>query len=68
MNTDRNAWFKSSYSPANGDCVEIKVVDPTSIGIRDSTDPAGARLHIRTDVWTSFSRAVASGQFQREAP
>ncbi len=68
MNNDRNAWFKSSYSPANGDCVEIRILDKTSIGVRDSTNPDGARLHIPTGAWTSFTRATTTDHFERIRP
>lgn len=64
MNNDNNGWFKSSYSPANGDCVEIRVHDSVNIGIRDSKNPAGARLNVHVSAWGSFAQTVAAGRFE----
>ncbi|RKT90092.1 protein of unknown function [Saccharopolyspora antimicrobica] len=53
-----HTWRKSSYSNANGNCVELS--DPRGL-IRDSKDPDGPTL--RADVET-FLRAVKSGRFE----
>ncbi|MBB5154914.1 DUF397 domain-containing protein [Saccharopolyspora phatthalungensis] len=52
-------WLKSSYSSANGDCVELA---DTLDRIRDSKDPHGPTLGI--DV-AGFVRAVKDGRFDR---
>ncbi|QIZ36396.1 DUF397 domain-containing protein [Saccharopolyspora sp. ASAGF58] len=52
-------WIKSSYSGANGDCVELAT---TLDAIRDSKDPNGPTLAI--DV-SSLVRAVQQGRFDR---
>lgn len=52
-------WIKSSYTSANGNCVELTT---TLDAIRDSKDPNGPTL--RTDV-RSLVRAVKSGRFDR---
>ncbi|QIZ37503.1 DUF397 domain-containing protein [Saccharopolyspora sp. ASAGF58] len=52
-------WIKSSYSSANGDCVELTT---TLDAIRDSKDPHGPTLSV--DVST-FVRAVQQGRFDR---
>ncbi|MDA3624201.1 DUF397 domain-containing protein [Saccharopolyspora sp. WRP15-2] len=52
-------WRKSSYSNANGNCVELS--DPRGL-IRDSKDPEGPVLSV--DI-TGFLRAVKTGRFER---
>lgn len=64
MSNDNNGWFKSSYSPANGDCVEIKVHDSLNIGIRDSKNPNGARLMVHLSSWGSFAQSAATAHFE----
>ncbi|MCI2422723.1 DUF397 domain-containing protein [Saccharopolyspora sp. K220] len=54
-----HAWQKSSYSNANGNCVELS--NPRGL-IRDSKDPAGPRLSVDVAV---FLRAVRAGRFAR---
>ncbi|MFJ7968507.1 DUF397 domain-containing protein [Streptomyces sp. NPDC096324] len=48
-------WFKSSYSSSSeaGDCVEI-APSLTTIHIRDSKNPGGARLAMAPAAWTAF--------------
>ncbi|MFE4701648.1 DUF397 domain-containing protein [Streptomyces sp. NPDC056738] len=48
-------WFKSSYSSSSeaGDCVEM-ALSPTTIHIRDSKNPGGARLAMTPAAWTAF--------------
>ena len=40
---DYMPWKKSSYSAANGNCVEVARVDGGHIGVRDSKNAAGPR-------------------------
>lgn len=52
-------WIKSSYSGANGDCVELAL----ELGrIRDSKNPNGPALSV--DV-AGFVQAVKNGRFRR---
>ncbi|MEV0705710.1 DUF397 domain-containing protein [Saccharopolyspora sp. NPDC050389] len=53
------SWRKSSYSNANGNCVELS--SPPGL-IRDSKDPDGPRLDVDVAV---FLRAVKAGRFER---
>lgn len=50
------AWFKSSYSEANGTmCVEIAHLSHTAqVGIRDSKDKSGPALVVPAAAWTAF--------------
>lgn len=59
MTKDHNdaGWFKSSYSQAGGDCVEIAHLAGT-VGVRDSKNPAGPALEFAPEEWDSFIEAV----------
>lgn len=54
------AWFKSSYSEANGTaCVEIAHLPHTAqVGIRDSKDKGGPALVVPVMAWAEFVAAV----------
>ena len=53
------AWFKSSYSGAEGgECVEV-AVGPGALHVRDSKDREGARLAFRWEDWAAFVRFAA---------
>ncbi|MER7011979.1 DUF397 domain-containing protein [Saccharopolyspora sp. NPDC000359] len=54
-----HTWRKSSYSNANGNCVELS--SPRGL-IRDSKDPEGPVL--RANV-AAFLRAIKDGRFER---
>ena len=56
-------WFKSSYSQAGGDCVEVAHLDGGSVGIRDSKNVAGPALVFEPDEWDAFTACTASGKF-----
>ncbi|MBA6436243.1 MULTISPECIES: DUF397 domain-containing protein [Streptomyces] len=55
-----DAWFKSSYSEANGTmCVEIAHLPRTAqVGIRDSKDKSGPALVVPARAWAEFVAAV----------
>ncbi|GAA3127912.1 DUF397 domain-containing protein [Streptomyces echinatus] len=54
MTTDKLTWFKSSYSGNDGpDCVEVAIT-PATVHVRDSKDPARARLAVGGGTWTEF--------------
>ncbi|MEU7184240.1 MULTISPECIES: DUF397 domain-containing protein [Streptomyces] len=54
------AWYKSSYSGAEGNaCVEIaKLTD--EVAIRDSKDTAGPALVVTRASWTAFVGLIGS--------
>ncbi|PWI16328.1 DUF397 domain-containing protein [Streptomyces sp. Act143] len=54
------AWFKSSYSGSEGECLEIAVT-PTTIHIRDSKTPEThtPHLHLTPATWTAFLKMLA---------
>jgi Domain of unknown function (DUF397) len=47
-------WCKSSYSSANGACVEVAKNLPGIVAIRDSKDPDGPKLFISSVDWLIF--------------
>jgi hypothetical protein len=58
------AWRKSSYSGANGNCVEVAVPDAASIAVRDSKDPEGPALQFSAEAWNAFVTAAGSGALE----
>ncbi|MFD5024004.1 DUF397 domain-containing protein [Streptomyces sp. NPDC058373] len=53
------AWFKSSYSGAEGgDCVEVATL-PATILVRDSKQTDGPVLGVSRDAWNGFVTSVA---------
>lgn len=55
------AWRSSSYSSANGQCIEVSDDFPGTMPVRDSKVPTGPRLVFEADAWTSFVGAVKTG-------
>ena len=71
---DRIVWQKSSYSCANGGCVEVgwrtssysawnggcvqAAAVPDRVLVRDSKDPEGPALAVPTPAWRSFLRTL----------
>jgi hypothetical protein len=54
-------WKKSSYSTAQGNCVEVAPVREGT-AVRDSKNPAGPVLRFPADSWRAFIGAVKSGR------
>ena len=56
-------WRKSSYSDANGNCVEVGTRDST-VGVRDSKQQGcGPILEFSRDQWLAFIHAAKDGEF-----
>jgi hypothetical protein len=49
-------WVRSSFSFANGNCVEVAELSGGSVGIRDSRDPGGPVLRFTRAEWAAFLR------------
>lgn len=47
------AWFKSSYSAADNECVEVAHLEPW-VGVRDAKAPGRGVLTIGADVFAAF--------------
>lgn len=58
-------WFKSSYSSASRDCVEVAFLREGSVGVRDSKNRTGPALVFTPSEWDSFTARIASGELER---
>ena len=56
-------WVKSSFSFANGNCVEVASLYGRAVGIRDSKDADGLVLRFTPDEWQAFLGDVRDGEF-----
>ena len=53
-------WVKSSYSFANGNCVEVARL-PGVVAVRDSKDPGGPVLTFPGSTWGAWLAARRRG-------
>jgi len=53
-------WRKSSYSSANGACVEVADLRE-AVAVRDSKNPAGPTLVFTRQVWAAFTEGTKHG-------
>jgi Domain of unknown function (DUF397) len=75
----RAAWRKSSYSGANGSCVEVAPVSgaalddtvmdaagasPAAVAVRDSKDRGGPALVFTTRQWGAFAAGIKNGDLE----
>ena len=59
MKTSNVEWFKSSYSTASGDCVEVAFLASDAVGVRDSKNP-GPTLLFTPAEWDAFTADLVS--------
>ncbi|WP_280241208.1 DUF397 domain-containing protein [Nocardia abscessus] len=62
----RAAWFKSSHSGTQADCVEVAFLDGDQVGVRDSKDPTGPALVFQPGAWDAFTGILVSGDLRRQ--
>jgi Domain of unknown function (DUF397) len=55
-------WRKSSYSAANGDCVEVARLADGHIGVRDSRNIVLPGLRFRPALWQTFVGELKHGR------
>lgn len=55
-------WRKSSYSAANGDCVELGTDDGSAVLVRNSVHPDRSVLALPTAAVAAWVRACAAGE------
>lgn len=48
----KETWRKSTYTYANGNCVEVAFLD--GVSVRDSKQPDAGRLSFPPSSWASF--------------
>lgn len=58
-----NEWQKSSFSSNNGSCVEARLVDDTTIEVRDSKNKSGPTLKFTRQEWVAFQMGTNEGEF-----
>jgi hypothetical protein len=62
VDLSRLAWRKSSYSGANGNCVEIAPARGSAlIAVRDSKDRTGPALVLTAGQWGAFTSRIKDG-------
>ncbi|MEW9527650.1 DUF397 domain-containing protein [Microbispora sp. NPDC049125] len=57
------AWWKSSRSANNCQCVEIAVLPDGQVGVRDSKNQDGPVLVFTPGEWDAFIGGVKDGEF-----
>ena len=62
-----SSWTKSSFSHANGNCVEVADLPDGKVGLRNSRDVSGPVLQIQPEEWQAFLKGVRNGEFDRFA-
>jgi hypothetical protein len=58
-------WKKSTYSSANGSCVEVAHLNDGGVLVRDSKDPDGGVLSYTAPEWDAFLKGAQAGEFDR---
>jgi hypothetical protein len=58
VGSSRATWRKSSYSGANGNCVEVASHVPDVVAVHDSKNPDGPQLAFSPRQWKAFTQAV----------
>ncbi|MFS8096178.1 DUF397 domain-containing protein [Lentzea alba] len=56
-------WRKSTYTQANGECVELGGNGVHLLAVRDSKDPIGPALRVGPGALTSFVGAIKRGTY-----
>lgn len=62
LDLTRAAWFKSTRSSGNGNCVEVAILD-RAVAVRDTKDRSGPVLLFTPAEWDSFVAGAKNGEF-----
>ena len=57
------AWRKSSYSTAQGNCVEVCTSEPGTVAVRDSKNLPGPELAVSDQAWSAFVQGIKNREF-----
>ncbi|WP_101255175.1 DUF397 domain-containing protein [Streptomyces barkulensis] len=60
MAAQHSGWFKSSYSGANGECVETLHTE-VGMAVRDSKEPGGPCIRLSPTAWSAFLSTLRGG-------
>jgi len=63
LDLTRAAWFKSTRSSGNGNCVEVAILDDRGVAVRDTKDRSGPVLLFTPAEWESFVAGAKNGVF-----
>lgn len=63
VNLTGAAWFKSSHSQADQECVEVAWLSDRGVGVRDSKNPSSPALVFVPAEWDAFTAGVQGGKF-----
>ncbi|MFI7275357.1 DUF397 domain-containing protein [Streptomyces sp. NPDC049879] len=64
MRATGSAWFTSSYSAQNGECVQARRRTHDGIDLRDSKDRDGPVVAVGVHGWGAFTVALRDGSFR----
>ncbi|NJQ01455.1 DUF397 domain-containing protein [Streptomyces zingiberis] len=56
-------WTASSYSGGEDTCVEVAPYQEATVAVRDSQDPSGPALLLRSEEWAAFIADIRAGGF-----
>lgn len=59
---EHTEWYKSSYSGADGACLEVADLPNEHRAVRDSKDPAGSVLIFTAAQWSVFVSKVGASK------
>jgi hypothetical protein len=63
LDLSRAVWRTSSFSGANGQCVQIAFIGGNRVAVRDSKAPQGPVLIFTANEWRTFTRGIKEGEF-----
>ncbi len=59
-------WIKSSWSYANGNCVEVRALPDGRVEVRNSRIPDVQLPAFTPDEWAAFTAGVRGGEFDTD--